>query len=172
VEDLVRTHPEWGSIRWKAIESIPLALAGDWKRPPVHADTLAILQYTSGSLAAPKGVMVSHCNVLENEKMLQESHTRQLAGTSPGGSTSTSFRSRDVLCTREHNRGDTWRGALESRCRDSKSANRPRRPPSNIRYRTHPSVPALRWWKAATGIAPVRSPVTYAKFELCMARSY
>jgi acyl-CoA synthetase (AMP-forming)/AMP-acid ligase II/thioesterase domain-containing protein/acyl carrier protein len=74
VEDLVRIHPEWGSIRWVATESIPLELAGDWKRPPVHADTLAILQYTSGSLAAPKGVMASHRNVLENEKMLQESH--------------------------------------------------------------------------------------------------
>jgi acyl-CoA synthetase (AMP-forming)/AMP-acid ligase II len=51
-----------------ATESIPLELARDWKRPPIHAETLAILQYTSGSLAAPKGVMVSHRNVLEKRK--------------------------------------------------------------------------------------------------------
>jgi acyl-CoA synthetase (AMP-forming)/AMP-acid ligase II len=51
-----------------AIESIPLELAADWKRPPIHAGTLAILQYTSGSLAAPKGVMVSHRNVLETKR--------------------------------------------------------------------------------------------------------
>jgi acyl-CoA synthetase (AMP-forming)/AMP-acid ligase II/thioesterase domain-containing protein/acyl carrier protein len=74
VEDLVRIHPELGSVRWMATESIPLELARDWKRPTIHADALAILQYTSGSLAAPKGVMVSHRNILENEKMLQEAH--------------------------------------------------------------------------------------------------
>lgn len=74
VEDLVRVHPELGSVRWTATESIPSELAADWKRPAIHADTLAILQYTSGSLAAPKGVMVSHGNVLANEKMMQEAH--------------------------------------------------------------------------------------------------
>jgi acyl-CoA synthetase (AMP-forming)/AMP-acid ligase II len=74
VEDLVRIHPDLGSVRWIATQSIPSELARDWERPPIHADTLAILQYTSGSTAAPKGVMVSHRNVLENEKMLQEAH--------------------------------------------------------------------------------------------------
>jgi acyl-CoA synthetase (AMP-forming)/AMP-acid ligase II/thioesterase domain-containing protein/acyl carrier protein len=74
VEDLVRIHPDLGSVRWIAAESIPSDLARDWERPPIHADTLAILQYTSGSLAAPKGVMVNHRNVLENEKMIREVH--------------------------------------------------------------------------------------------------
>jgi len=74
VEDLVRIHPDLERVRWMATESIPSKLAEDWKRPPIHAETLAILQYTSGSLAAPKGVMVSHRNVLENEKMLQDAH--------------------------------------------------------------------------------------------------
>src|SRR5208282_5338776 len=74
VQDLARVHPELESIRWTATESIPSELAADWKRPPIHADTLAILQYTSGSLAAPKGVMVSHGNVLANEKMMQAAH--------------------------------------------------------------------------------------------------
>jgi len=68
VEDLVRIHPDLERVRWMATESIPLELARDWKRPPIHAETLAILQYTSGSLAAPKGVMVSHRNVLEKRK--------------------------------------------------------------------------------------------------------
>jgi acyl-CoA synthetase (AMP-forming)/AMP-acid ligase II/thioesterase domain-containing protein/acyl carrier protein len=74
VADLIRIHPDLESVRWIATESIPLELAADWKRPPIYAETLAILQYTSGSLAAPKGVMVSHRNVLENEKMLQDAH--------------------------------------------------------------------------------------------------
>src|SRR6202041_677670 len=74
VEDLVRIHPDLESIRWMATESIPSELAVNWKPPAIHPDTLAVLQYTSGSLAAPKGVMVSHRNILENEKMLQEVH--------------------------------------------------------------------------------------------------
>jgi len=39
----------------------------DWQPYAVTPDTLAFLQYTSGSTAAPKGVMVTHGNVMANE---------------------------------------------------------------------------------------------------------
>ena len=35
-------------------------------RPPVHAHDLAFLQYTSGSTGNPKGVMLTHANLLAN----------------------------------------------------------------------------------------------------------
>ena len=35
--------------------------------PPITADSLALLQYTSGSTGLPKGVMVSHGNLVANE---------------------------------------------------------------------------------------------------------
>ena len=38
--------------------------ATDWEEPGVQAGTLAFLQYTSGSTSDPKGVMVSHRNLL------------------------------------------------------------------------------------------------------------
>src|SRR5205085_9098543 len=51
------------------------ALADDgdalWTPPAVRGTDIAFLQYTSGSTAAPKGVMVSHANILDNERMIQ-----------------------------------------------------------------------------------------------------
>ena len=43
-----------------------------WLEPDIGADTLAFLQYTSGSTASPKGVMVSHGNILYNCRMIAE----------------------------------------------------------------------------------------------------
>jgi acyl-CoA synthetase (AMP-forming)/AMP-acid ligase II len=39
--------------------------------PEISRDALALLQYTSGSTGNPKGVMVSHGNLLHNEEMLR-----------------------------------------------------------------------------------------------------
>jgi natural product biosynthesis luciferase-like monooxygenase protein len=41
--------------------------------PQISSETLALLQYTSGSTGNPKGVMVSHGNILANERAIQRS---------------------------------------------------------------------------------------------------
>ncbi|MBT2498937.1 fatty acyl-AMP ligase [Agromyces sp. ISL-38] len=41
--------------------------ADDWTPPAIDAESLALLQYTSGSTGVPKGVMVSHGNLVANE---------------------------------------------------------------------------------------------------------
>lgn len=48
------------------------AQANDWQNPGSNQDTLAFLQYTSGSTGNPKGVMVSHGNLIYNEAMITE----------------------------------------------------------------------------------------------------
>ena len=40
--------------------------------PRVDRDSLAFLQYTSGSTSSPKGVMVSHGNIIANLEMIRQ----------------------------------------------------------------------------------------------------
>lgn len=44
--------------------------ADAWEDPGLGGSTLAFLQYTSGSTADPKGVMLTHANLLANERMI------------------------------------------------------------------------------------------------------
>ncbi|HYG65651.1 MAG TPA: AMP-binding protein, partial [Thermoanaerobaculia bacterium] len=54
-----------------AIDALPPEVAGDWRPPVVDPSTLAFLQYTSGSTSTPKGVRITHGNLLANERAIQ-----------------------------------------------------------------------------------------------------
>jgi amino acid adenylation domain-containing protein len=60
-------------LTWFTTDTLPDAEAGQWREFQAHSETVAFLQYTSGSTAAPKGVIVSHGNLLHNERLIQES---------------------------------------------------------------------------------------------------
>lgn len=55
--------------------------ADRWRPPRIDAESTAFLQYTSGSTAQPKGVMVSHGNILRNERMIQTQFARSAEST-------------------------------------------------------------------------------------------
>nr|NIR59553.1 fatty acyl-AMP ligase [Gammaproteobacteria bacterium] len=60
------------SRHWLDSEGIDPAAADAWRQPDLAAHTLAFLQYTSGSTALPKGVKVSHGNLLANVRVISE----------------------------------------------------------------------------------------------------
>ncbi|RKG69030.1 LLM class flavin-dependent oxidoreductase [Corallococcus sp. CA054B] len=62
--------PELGELQWVASDAVPESEAAAWTRPELTADSLAFLQYTSGSTGNPKGVKVSHANILHNESLI------------------------------------------------------------------------------------------------------
>ncbi len=62
----VTDAPELKTLGWLATDQIDLSQANSWQEPKVESHHLAFLQYTSGSTATPKGVMISHQNLLHN----------------------------------------------------------------------------------------------------------
>jgi len=68
---LFQSDPELSTCPLLATDHYGLEDIDTWKVPEVRSDTIAFLQYTSGSTAAPKGVVVSHGNIVHNLAYIQ-----------------------------------------------------------------------------------------------------
>ena len=66
IEQRFEHAPDLQVLRWLNTEQVPVGLEADWRNPEISSDTLAFLQYTSGSTSQPKGVMLSHGNLMHN----------------------------------------------------------------------------------------------------------
>lgn len=67
--EIARAAPELSPLRWIATDALPDAPAS-WQKPSLAPSDLCFLQYTSGSTSDPKGVMVSHGNLLHNLELI------------------------------------------------------------------------------------------------------
>jgi acyl-CoA synthetase (AMP-forming)/AMP-acid ligase II len=71
VAPVIEAAPRLGELDWLTADDV----AGDpssWRRPDIEPDTLCFLQYTSGSTSLPKGVMITHGNLVAQSRLLKE----------------------------------------------------------------------------------------------------
>ncbi|HEX6861479.1 MAG TPA: fatty acyl-AMP ligase, partial [Thermoanaerobaculia bacterium] len=71
-EEVTAHVPELADAVWVATDAVEDALAAEWSGILPGTEALAFLQYTSGSTADPKGVRVSHGNLLHNEELIRQ----------------------------------------------------------------------------------------------------
>jgi acyl-CoA synthetase (AMP-forming)/AMP-acid ligase II/aryl carrier-like protein len=71
VDGLTHHAPELASLRWVATDALPSEAEREWRPVEVTPHTLAFIQYTSGSTDTPKGVLLTHGNLLHNEALIQ-----------------------------------------------------------------------------------------------------
>ncbi len=71
IERRIEDLPDLQALTWRTTDDLPAGPEDMWRDPSVGLETLAFLQYTSGSTATPKGVMVSHGNLIHNERLIE-----------------------------------------------------------------------------------------------------
>ena len=69
----------YGTVTCLAVDTVDTGRAADWRPPDLDGDSVALLQYTSGSTHDPRGVVVTHANLLANQLSIQRA-----LGTGPG----------------------------------------------------------------------------------------
>lgn len=82
VELMAGDTPTLEGMRWWATDSCEVDSAEAWTPPQIDPQTLAFLQYTSGSTGAPKGVMLSHANLMHNASIISRAFQPRAAAGS------------------------------------------------------------------------------------------
>ncbi|WP_051179888.1 type I polyketide synthase [Nocardia concava] len=78
--------PELAAVPWLATDLIADDEAMRWREPDLGPSSVAFIQYTSGSTSAPRGVLLTHENLLHNQAALADGlgHDRAIADSWDG----------------------------------------------------------------------------------------
>jgi thioester reductase-like protein len=61
---------DFKKIHWRSTDNLKKSLGKKWRETSINPRDIAYLQYTSGSTASPKGVIISHENALSNLELI------------------------------------------------------------------------------------------------------
>lgn len=70
----------WTHVEAISIESIPVGEESAWQPPMFDPQATALVQYTSGSTGSPRGVMLSHANIMHNLASMHRVDTEGVGG--------------------------------------------------------------------------------------------
>ncbi len=71
IEPMLTEAEGFPRLPWLTTDDLPDTLSEVWHHPGATRTSLAFLQYTSGSTTTPRGVMVSHGNLLHNLSLIR-----------------------------------------------------------------------------------------------------
>lgn len=73
VSDINNTNKDlFSRMSWLDIASVEETFHEHWEMPNLEPSSVAFLQYTSGSTTSPRGVIITHHNVLSNLKLIEK----------------------------------------------------------------------------------------------------
>jgi acyl-CoA synthetase (AMP-forming)/AMP-acid ligase II len=72
VERIFNQAPDLKAIHWLSTDALTGQAVNSWHEPKITQDTTAFLQYTSGTTSSPRGVMVTHSNLMNNLAMIHQ----------------------------------------------------------------------------------------------------
>lgn len=143
---------ELAALPWIATDEVDEAAAG-WRSQGLAPESTAFVQYTSGSTSAPRGVVVSHANLLHNQSAIAGAlgHTPELVSprstdgsTPPAAATRRSMRT-TTTSARPHNSSPSAVATLSTPERARRVRFRsPRSPVMSLRPAHSPHAAATR----------------------------
>ncbi len=75
----IQQIPELEALHWIDHQDFDSLSDPGWQPPDLTPDSLAFIQYTSGSTASPRGVMISHRNLSYNHDVVADGRKRELS---------------------------------------------------------------------------------------------
>src|SRR5947209_4632779 len=60
-------------LSWICADELKGTSMSSWEGPTIEPNDLALLQYSSGSTARPKGIMINHANLMHQSSVIQKS---------------------------------------------------------------------------------------------------